>query len=85
MSCTCVRTPLQSIGGNLFSFQVIKPCQECEDKHIERERQSNAYNAYCRANLTPLECEECRKPFGWVHECDLNGSLFICNDCKEKI
>ena len=57
-------------------------CAYCKAKHeqekIDREKCRKAQ----LAQLEPLCCDECGLPFGWVYECDLNGSLFVCFTCK---
>lgn len=31
-----------------------------------------------------LLCDGCHKHIGWVRECDLNGSVFFCDQCKNE-
>ena len=35
-------------------------------------------------SITPLHCDVCGKPFGWIYEFDVQGSYFVCNGCMEK-
>lgn len=50
-----------------------KEIEECEKRKIEKIRQAEK-----------LDCDICGKHIAYCYDMDLNGSLFICDDCYNK-
>jgi len=64
-------------------IRIIIKNRLCEKHQKEQEERKNERITNTIKNCDEkLNCDICEEQIGWVHNFDLNGSSFICNDCK---
>lgn len=79
----CVYTEVGR-GVNWAQYS-IELCAGCKAAQKQKEFEAAQIRKHRLANLEHLFCDQCGKYFGWVNPGDLNGSMFVCNSCKETI
>jgi len=71
----------------LGKYTFIQGQYLCEFHNKEKKQNDDirkqAEWKYIREVATELKCDRCGTNLGYVVENDLNGSKFICNNCKK--
>lgn len=87
--CGCeTTTKTDTIGGTGLHKVVMVSHTYCS-AHTEQLKEKQAiekkiWHRRILNGLDPLDCNLCNQRFGWVYAGDLEGSEFVCNDCKIK-